>query len=128
MSPEIPCMELSQALANCFQRFRETGITPQASHQFELRIERIIRETARSFLQWCLGSLETEQADSMPGTIRYRDESYRRLSGQTRHENILTRFGNITLLRAVYPRGSRGKELLREQSIAPFIIGQRMNH
>ena len=90
-------VELRQALADCFQRFRESNITPRASHQFELRVERIVRETARSFLQWCLSSLETEQTDSMPGTVRYRDKSYRRLSGKTQHENILTRFGNITL-------------------------------
>jgi len=102
-------MKLGQALADCFQRFRESNITPRASHQFELRIERIIREAARSFLQWCLGSLEIEQDDSMPGTIRYRDQSYRRLSSKTQHEKILTRFGNITLTRAVYRRGSRGK-------------------
>ena len=101
--------ELRQALTDCFQLFRQANISPQASHQFELRIERIIRETARSFLQWCLGSLETEQTDSMPGTIRYRDSSYRRLSGKTQHANILTRFGNIALMRAVYRRGSRGK-------------------
>ncbi len=102
-------VELRQALTDCFQRFRQTNISPEASHQYELRIERIVREAARSFFQWCLASLETEQTDSMPGTIRYRDNSYRRLSGKTQHANILTRFGNITLMRAVYRRGSRGK-------------------
>ncbi len=102
-------IELRQALAESFKYFRGANITPQTSHQFECRIERIVRETARSFLQWCLGSLETKQTDSMPGTIRYRDKFYRQLSGKTQHANILTRFGNITLMRAVYRRGSRGK-------------------
>lgn len=102
-------VELGQALADCFQFFRESNVTPQTSHQFECRIECIIRETARLFLQWCFAALETDQTDAMPGAIRYRDKSYRRLTGKARHANILTRFGNITLVRAVYRRGSRGK-------------------
>jgi hypothetical protein len=89
--------ELRQALIDCFQHFRESNISPLTTPQFELRIERIVRETARAFWQWSLNSLETEQTDAMPGTVRYRDKSCRRL------------FGNITLLRAVYRRGSRDK-------------------
>ena len=100
---------LRQALTDAFRCFRDATPTPQSTHQFELRIERIVRETALSFLQWCLGSLEIEKTDWMPGTIRYRDKAYRRLSGKTQHANILTRFGNIALMRAVYRRGSRGK-------------------
>lgn len=100
---------LLQALKAAYHNFREAEITPESTYQFECRIEILVREFARSFLQWGLGSLESKETETMPATICYRDDSYRRLPDKTPHANILTRFGNITLVRAIYRRGSRGK-------------------
>ena len=37
-------------------KFRKGPVTPELTHTFECRIETIVREFARSFLQWSLGS------------------------------------------------------------------------
>ncbi len=101
--------ELREALTGAFLDFRNAGIAPQTAHQFEGAIESQVREMARSFLQWCFNALEPKQTGSMPGTVKYRNRSYRRLADKSKHSRILTRFGNITLVRAVYRQGSRGK-------------------
>ena len=45
----------------------------------------------------------------MPGSVKYRDNSYRRMRDKTKHSQILTLFGIIRLIRATYRRGSAGK-------------------
>ena len=37
-------------------KFRKGPVTPESTHTFECRIETIVREFARSFLQWSRGS------------------------------------------------------------------------
>ena len=100
---------LLRALKEAYFKFRKGPVTPESTHTFECRIETIVREFARSFMQWNLGSLESETTAAMPPTIFYGDDSYRRLPDKTWHSNILTRFGDITLERTVYRRDSRVK-------------------
>ena len=72
-------------------------------------IEKTVREFARSVVEWCYGALETEDVEAMPGSVKYRDNSYRRMRDKTKHSQILTLFGIIRLIRATYRRGSAGK-------------------
>ena len=97
-----PFMELMQIFA---AKFLQSDVTPVAAHRFEHDIERTVREFARSVVEWCYGALEPEDVESMPATIKYRDNSYRRMRSKTKHGSILTLFGNIELIRATYRRG-----------------------
>ena len=101
-----PFMELMQIFA---AKFLQSDVTPVAAHRFEHDIERTVREFARSVVEWCYGALEPEDVESMPATIKYRDNSYRRMRSKTKHGSILTLFGNIELIRATYRRGRKGK-------------------
>ena len=98
-----------QALVSQASSFLELAITPLRTYGFECQVELIARELGRSFLEWCFGVIEPENVESMPGTVRFNDHSFRRLIEKTTHSNILTRFGNIELSRATYRRGRSGK-------------------
>ena len=106
---EAQFVELLSSLKESYFKFRKGAITPESTHAFECGIETNVREFARSFMHWCLGSLESETPAAMPPTIFYGDEFYRRLPDKTRHSRILTLFGDITLQRTMFRRGSRGK-------------------
>jgi hypothetical protein len=114
---------LLSALKEAYFNFRKGPFTPESTHTFECSIETIVREFARSFMQWSFGSLESETTEAMPPTIFYRDDSYRRLPDKTWHSNILTRFGDIALERTVYRRGSRGKVIAPLEKILGIECG-----
>ena len=112
-----------QALVSQASSFLETGITPLRTHGFECQIEIIVRELGRSFLEWCFGAIEPESVESMPGSVRFNDHSFRRLGEKTMHSNVLTRFGNIELLRATYRRGRAGKVIAPVEKILGIQFG-----
>ena len=108
--------ELRQQLAEVTARLLKPGMRPQDAHEFEQNLEVLVRELARSFEQWCFNSLEPQKVEAMPQQVEHLGQKYRRLKNKTRHASVLTRFGNITLTRATYRRGSRGR------TIAPLEI------
>jgi hypothetical protein len=112
-----------QALVSQASSFLEPGITPLRTHGFECQIESIARELGRSFLEWCFGAIEPESVESMPGSVRFNDHSFRRLIEKTMHSNILTRFGNIGLSRATYRRGRAGKVIAPVEKILGIQCG-----
>jgi hypothetical protein len=83
------------------------GMGPEDADQFEHSVETIVREQARSFVEWCFNSLEPPKMDAMPRQVEYQGKKYRRLNLKTRHARVLTRFGNIMLFRATWRQGSR---------------------
>ena len=89
--------------------FVQGEITPIGTHAFECRIEAAVRTLGLAVLQYCYSSVETEEIESMPSSIKHRGNSYRRLSAKSIHASILTRLGNIELTRATYRRGRSGK-------------------
>ena len=101
-----PFIESLQILA---ANFLQSEVTPVATHRFEQDIEKTVREFARSVVERCYGALEPEDVESMPGSVKYRDHSYRRMRDKTKHSQILTLFGIIQLIRATYRRGRAGK-------------------
>ena len=102
------CGLLAHLLADVVSDFQQ-GVSPVETLRWEERLELALREFARSWLEWTLNTLEPQAVEALPQRIEYREQTYRRLAKKTRRRNILTRFGNITLLRATYRRGSRGK-------------------
>jgi hypothetical protein len=67
-----------------------------------------LRESGRRVMSWLVNQLEPE-TEEMPGVISHKGKPYRRLADKTQHSDILTRFGKISLFRAPYRRGRRGK-------------------
>ena len=108
--------ELCQTLADTADVFVKPGMGPADAYGFERRVEELVREQARSFEEWCFNSLEPQKVESMPRQVEYLGQTRRRLKKKTLHAKVLTRFGNITLTRATYRQGSRGR------TIAPLEI------
>lgn len=108
--------ELSRGLCAAAAAFLTTDMGPADSHQFECRVEELVRELGRSFVECCFNSLESSKGEAMPQHILHLGQAYRRLPQKSPRANILTRFGNITLTRATYRQGSRGR------TIAPLEI------
>ena len=101
--------EMGKVLVEAMSEFLNAGVCPANTHRFECRAEELVRELARSYVQWGFNSLEPEDVEAMPMRIEHLGDTYRKLNTKTRHTKILTRFGNITLTRAMYRQGSRGK-------------------
>lgn len=108
--------ELCQTLADTADVFVKPGVGPADAYGFERRVEELVREQARSFEEWCFNSLEPQKLESMPQHVEYLGQTRRRLKKKTPNAKVLTRFGNITLTRATYRQGSRGR------TIAPLEI------
>lgn len=110
--------ELTEATASL-----KPGMGPEDAHQFEHSVEMIVREQARSFVEWCFNSLEPSKVDAMPRHVDYQGQKYRRLNQKTDHAKVLTRFGNITLLRATWRQGSRGRTISPLEKILGIKFG-----
>lgn len=115
--------ELRQRLAEVTAELLKPGMGPADAHQFECRVEGLVRELARSYEEWCFNSLEPPKVDSMPQEISFHGQSHRTLRKKTPHANVLTRFGNITLTRATYRRGSRGRTISPLEKILGIECG-----
>ncbi|MCA9062372.1 MAG: hypothetical protein KDA96_04920 [Planctomycetaceae bacterium] len=115
--------ELCRILSEVAAEVLKSGMGPADVHRFECRIEELVRELARSFLEWCFNSLEPSEVDAMPQQIGYLGQWYRRLRKKTPHANVLTRFGNITLTRATYRQGSRGPTIAPLEKVLGIECG-----
>jgi hypothetical protein len=60
--------------------FLQSMVTAAAAHRFEVELEETVREFARSCVEWCFGTLETEDIEDLPGVIKHRGNSYHRIS------------------------------------------------
>lgn len=115
--------ELCRMLSEVAAEALKSGMGPADVHRLEIRIEELVRELARSFLEWCFNSLEASEVDAMPQQIGHLGQTYRRLRKKTHHANVLTRFGNITLTRATYRRGSRGRTIAPLEKVLGIECG-----
>ena len=114
---------LCQTLADTAAIFLKPGMTPADAHGFEGRVEVLVRELARSFEEWCFNSLEPQKVEAMPQHVEQLGQKCRRLKKKTRHATVLTRFGNITLTRATYRQGSRGRTIAPLEKILGIEYG-----
>ena len=115
--------ELCWMLAEAAVEMLSSGMGPADVHRFECRVEELIRQLGRSFVEWCFNSLEPSEVEALPQQISYVGQSYRRLRAKTPHANVLTRFGNITLTRATYRQGSRGRTIAPLEKILGIDCG-----
>ncbi len=114
---------LCQTLADTAAIFLKPDMGPADAHGFERRVEVLVRELARSFEEWCFSSLEPQKVEAMPQHVEHLGQKCRRLKEKTLHANILTRFGIITLARATYRQGSRGRTIAPLEKILGIECG-----
>jgi len=111
--------EITAAVAGIVETFEEHATTilksflsspptPSQAQEIENRLDETLGEVGRKLVQWVYSQLEPP-VDQMPGTVSHRQQSHRRMPDKTVRENIVTRFGKITLTRARYRRGRAGR-------------------
>jgi hypothetical protein len=102
--------QLGIELASAIQEHLSAGISAAGMFAMENRFAEIVREAARKVIQWLVSNLEPA-IEKMPGTVKCKGQSFRRLPDKTERSKIVTSFGNIELSRARYRRGRAGKTL-----------------
>lgn len=115
--------EFGRNLVTIASESLKPGMGPVDTLAFEHRVEASVREMARSYTEQCFNSLEPPHVDAMPKQIEHLGDTFRRLHQKTPHANVLTRFGNITLMRAMYRRGSRGRTVSPLESLLGIACG-----
>ena len=115
--------EMGKVLIKTIGQLVNSEVAPANAQQFECNVEEHVRELARSLTEWSFNSLEPRKIEAMPTRIEYLGDTYRRLNKKTPHSKIRTRFGNITLTRAMYRRGSRGKTISPLEKILGIECG-----
>lgn len=101
--------ELLPDLGELLEQVSQKGLTPESAYDMEVRLDAMLRSLGREIVQWFYQALEPDAVEAFPGTLVYRDQRFRRMSDKTKHDRILTRFGNISLTRARYRRGRSGR-------------------
>jgi len=102
--------QLQTELAAVIQSFLSAGISAAGMFALENRLSECVREAARKILQWLVSNLEPA-IEKMPGTVKQKGQSFRRMPDKTKRSNVVTSFGNIHLSRARYRRGREGKTI-----------------
>jgi len=115
--------KMGKVLIKTIEDFVNAEVAPGNTHQLECNVEEHVRELARSLTEWSFNSLEPKKMEAMPTRIGHLGDSYRKLNNKTPHSKILTRFGNITLTRAMYRRGSRGRTISPLEKILGIECG-----
>lgn len=90
-------------------QFIGADVDPQTTFQFEEQLAAEVRELGREVEQRTFNAIEPTSPDEMPGTIKYRNRSYRRLGDKSPNQEIVTTFGRICLTRARYRHGRAGR-------------------
>ena len=98
-----------------------TGLKATTMLELENGLQSSLLELGRRIVEWLLGAIEPE-LDEMPGAVKHKGRSYRRLAEKTMRHGVVTRFGKVSIRRAVYRAGRAGK------SIYPLEIAMGLDH
>ena len=82
-------------------QFRRAGPTPLGCHQFETRLQELLREIGRIIVEWTFNHLEPNDRRDMPSQMESQGTWYRRRS-KSPNRSVATLFGTITLWRMLY--------------------------
>jgi hypothetical protein len=102
--------EFRQQAAELIQQFTAQPPTAEKTNDLENELHDRLRELGRRLIQGTFSLLQPD-TEEMPGTVKYRGKSHRRIQGTTLRKDILTRFGKVSLIRARYRRGRRGRTI-----------------
>lgn len=107
---------LLAAMAKLVCEFLRARPTPTAMHDFELRLQALLREMGRVVMEWTLNEIEPATAEAAPRRVLFERQEYRRKPKSNRPE-LGTLFGSVKLERFLYEPLERG-----ERSIFPLEI------
>lgn len=102
--------EFRDRVADLLRKFLGSGPSPGATLDLENALFEILRILGRDMIERVFSLLEPE-LDEMPETVQHQGETYRRLAGKTERAAVLTRFGNVSLVRGRYRLGRAGKAI-----------------
>ena len=102
--------QLQTELTSVVAGFLSAGISASGMLKLENRLAECFREAARKILQWLAANLEPK-LEKMPGAIKHKGKSFRRLAEKTDRSSVVTCFGNIELSRTRYRQGRDGKTI-----------------
>ena len=97
----VRLVPLITQIGHTLVQFRRADLTPQASYQFEVRLQEQLRELGRIIAEWIFNHLEPHDRTDLPGQIESHGTWYRRRS-KTPNRSVATLFGMITLWRTLY--------------------------
>lgn len=98
----------TEGIAATISRLLAAGLKAGTMLELENGLLGRLLELGRQTLQWLLSAIEPD-LDSMPSVIQHKGRGYRRLSAKTKRSGIVTRFGKVSIVRAVYRAGRAGK-------------------
>lgn len=99
-----------QQAAELIQQYSGQPPTAKKTHDLENDLHEQLRELGRRLIQAVFSLLQPPPED-LPAVVSYHGRTHRRLKGTTFRRDILTRFGKVSLLRARYRRGRRGRTI-----------------
>ena len=82
--------------------FRGGEITPQATDEFERKLQDLLREVGRIIVEWTYNNLEPDDDSLMPPQICWQGEYYTRCKTRSPLRRLDCLFGPIRLLRYCY--------------------------
>jgi len=105
---------LRQRVSGLIVQFVQAGPSPERTLDLENVLADCLQKFGRDVLQWLTSVLEPE-LEQMPKAVTHGKQKYRRLSQKTHRSNVLTRFGNVSLVRACYRRGRSGRTIFPQE-------------
>jgi len=115
----IPVDDLESHLDTALDRLKQSvksllsdfvsNVSPESSFGVERRLFESVFAFSRDLLEQTFNSLEAAAPD-LPPVVNHRDNNYRHLK-DTKPREVVTRFGEITLVRSRYRRGRCGKTI-----------------
>ncbi len=92
--------------------YRTLTITPANTHQFEMKLQELLRELGRLITQWFYNHIEPDKVLEMPKHLEFQNNLYTRLNKKT-SQDAWTLFGPIKLWRASYrPTDNNGEPFI----------------
>jgi len=101
-------LELGQVI----RAFQTGAITPSTMQQFELALQRVLREIGRVIVEWVVNRLEPQNPDLADAVIAFDNNLYKRRTHSPRRYGIGTLFGVIALWRIRYEPWDAGVGLV----------------
>lgn len=90
------------AIVALVKTFRSGEITPAAAHEFETKLQSLLRDLGRQILEWTYNHLEPDDPKLLPDQVLWEGQWYRRRTRRQRRGSIWTLFGPVALSRVLY--------------------------
>ena len=91
-----------ESISELMVSFLSQPVSPETFLQFELGLQKILRELGRKVMEFTCNECEPESAEDAPHDTTYEGSGYRRMNNKTPNRYVETTFGRITLWRRGY--------------------------